>query len=155
DLPFPALKDVGQRLADKLGVSRTPTVVVLDGDFVLRYRGRVDDRYGTAFRREKATRDDLAAAVEDVLAGRKVAVAETEADGCLIGRVRPQAAKKDVTYAKDVARVLQERCQVCHRPGQSAPFSLMTYDDAVKHGRMIREVTTQRRMPPWHADGRY
>src|SRR5205823_218628 len=59
------------------------------------------------------------------------------------------------TYGKDVARVLQEHCQVCHRPGQSAPFSLMTYDDAVKHGRMIREVTTQRRMPPWHADGRF
>src|SRR5207253_1416222 len=35
------------------------------------------------------------------------------------------------------------------------PFSLLTYADATRHGRMIREVTTQRRMPPWHADPRH
>ena len=72
DVPFPVLKDFGQKLADSLGVTRVPTMVVLDGDFVLRYRGRFDDRYGTAARRDKATRDDLALAIEEVLAGKKV-----------------------------------------------------------------------------------
>jgi len=54
-----------------------------------------------------------------------------------------------------VAAILQRRCQSCHRPEQAAPFSLLSYDDAARHGRMIKEVTAQRRMPPWGADGRY
>ncbi len=155
DVPFPVLSDAGQRLADALGVRRVPTVVVLDGDYVLRYRGRVDDRYGVGFRRPKATRADLAEALDELLAGRKVSVPETEADGCLVARAAKGPARKGVTYSKDVARILQKNCQACHRPGEAAPFPLLTYDDAVRQARMIREVTSQRRMPPWHADPRY
>jgi len=154
DIPFPVLKDAGQGLAGRLGVTRVPTVALLDGGFVLRYRGRVDDRYGVASRRAKATRADLVEALDEVLAGKKVTVAETEADGCLLDRGRKQPSKA-ATYTKDVAPILQKRCQVCHRPGQAAPFALLTYDDAVRHAAMIREVTTQRRMPPWHADPRH
>lgn len=154
DLPFPILKDFGQKLADDLGVTRVPSVVVLDGDFTVRYRGRVDDRYGVAYRRDKATRDDLAQALEHVLGKKPVSVAETEADGCLIDRGR-KATKMDVTYTKDIAGILQNRCQDCHRPEQGAPFTLLTYDEAARHGRMMKEVTAQRRMPPWHADPRY
>ena len=60
-----------------------------------------------------------------------------------------------VTFAADVARILQEKCQSCHRPGQVGPFSLLTYDDARRHAATIREVVDDRRMPPWHADPRY
>src|SRR5262245_4573287 len=140
ETPFPALKDVGRRLADQLGVKRVPTAVVLDGDFVLRYRGRIDDQYGVSARRPKAGRADLAEAIDEVVAGRKVTVAETEADGCLLDRARRQA-RTQVTYAKHVAAILQNRCQACHRPGQVGPFSLLTYGDAVKHAAMIGEVT--------------
>jgi len=155
DLPFPVLKDSGQRLADLLGVTRVPTVAVLDGDFVLRYRGRIDDRYGVSSRRPKATRADLAEALNDVLAGQKATVAETAADGCLLDRAKMQPHNTKVTYTKDVAPILQKRCQACHRPGQAAPFSLLSYDDAVKRAAMIGEVTRERRMPPWHADPRF
>jgi acetyl esterase/lipase len=155
DVPFPVLKDFGQKLAESVGATRVPTVAVLDGQFTLRYRGRIDDRYGSSSRREKATRDDLTQAIDEVLAGKKVTVPETETDGCLLDRGQKRAAKKNVTFAKDVAVVLQRRCQNCHRPDEAAPFSLLTYDDAAKHGRMIKEVTAQRRMPPWGADARY
>jgi peroxiredoxin len=155
DVPFPVLKDCGQRLADAVGVNRVPSVAILDGDFVLRYRGRVDDRYGPGYRRDKATRNDLGQALDEVLAGKPVSVAATEADGCLLDRHEAAPARKDVTFSKDVAPVLQRRCQACHRPGEAAPFALLTYEDAKKHGRMIREVVTQHRMPPWHADRRY
>jgi hypothetical protein len=160
DTPFPALKDVDQKLADALGVTRVPAVAVLDAEMVLRYRGRVDDRYGVAARRPKATRDDLAQAIDEVLAGKPISVPETEADGCLLSRAPVKGGSAanpaaNVTYSKHVAPILQARCQVCHRPDQSAPFTLMTYEDAAKRGRMIKEVTTQRRMPPWHADARY
>jgi peroxiredoxin len=155
DVPFPVLKDFGQRVADTLGVERVPAVAVLDKDFVLRYRGRIDDRYGVASRRKEASRDDLGQAIEEVLAGKKVSVAETKPDGCLLDRATKEPARKDVTYAKHVAPILQRRCQACHRPEQAAPFALLTYGDAVKHARMLKEVTTQRRMPPWHADPRH
>jgi len=155
DTPFLVLKDFHQKLADALGVTRLSTVVVLDSNHVLSYRGRIDDRYGVAARRPKALRDDLARALDEVLAGKKVSVSETEADGCLIDRGHKTVVAPDRTYSKHVAPILQARCQVCHRPGLSGPFSLLTYEDAVKHGRMIKEVTEQRRMPPWHADPRY
>jgi thiol-disulfide isomerase/thioredoxin/mono/diheme cytochrome c family protein len=153
--PTPVLKDVGQKLADQLGISRVPAVAVLDGEFTLRYRGRIDDQYQVGQRRPKPTRADLVEALDDVLADRKVRVAETEADGCLISRPTGAAPRTDVTYTKQVSRILQKNCQTCHRPGEAAPFALMNYEDASRHGRMIKEVTTQRRMPPWHADPRH
>jgi thiol-disulfide isomerase/thioredoxin len=155
DAPFLVLKDDGQKLAAALGVARVPTVAVLDDNHVLRYRGRVDDRYGVSARRPKASRDDLAEALEEVLAGKKVNVAETEADGCLLDRGVQRQRLAGITYNKDIAPILQARCQVCHRPEQTAPFSLLSYEDAAKHGRMVKEVTEQRRMPPWQADARY
>jgi peroxiredoxin len=77
DFPFPVLKDSRQHLADTVGVRRVPTVAVLDGEFTLRYRGRVSDQYGVSSKRPKATRADLAEALDEILAGRKVTVTET------------------------------------------------------------------------------
>ena len=51
DLPFPLLKDVGNELADRLSVERTPEVFVLDADRVVRYRGRVDNQFGLGVHR--------------------------------------------------------------------------------------------------------
>jgi hypothetical protein len=63
--------------------------------------------------------------------------------------------KEPITYAKQVSRILQDRCQTCHHPGTAAPFSLLTYEDAVNWSESIREALTEKRMPPWHADPRY
>jgi mono/diheme cytochrome c family protein len=155
DVPFLVLKDFGQKLAGMVGVTRVPSVAVLDGEFVLRYRGRINDQYGAGVSRAKATRDDLREAIDQVLESKKVTVPETEADGCLISKQAKSSVKTEVTYAKHIAPIIQSRCQTCHRSEQSAPFALMNYDDAKKHAAMIREVTTQRRMPPWHADPRW
>jgi mono/diheme cytochrome c family protein len=59
---------------------------------------------------------------------------------------------KPVTYCNQIARLVQSRCQQCHRPGQAAPFSLLKYEDARHWAETIKEVTTERRMPPWFAD---
>ncbi len=154
DIPFPVLKDPNQRLAAAVGISRVPAVAVLDSSFALRYRGRIDDQYSSNSRRPKATRADLAAAIGEILAGKDVSVPEAASDGCIIN-TGAKFEKAGISYTKDVERILQNRCQSCHRPGQTAPFSLLTYDDAVKHARMLKEVTTQHRMPPWQADSRY
>jgi mono/diheme cytochrome c family protein len=55
------------------------------------------------------------------------------------------------TFAADIAPIIYSNCVVCHRPGQTAPFSLITYDDVRKHGETIVDVTKSRYMPPWHA----
>ena len=55
------------------------------------------------------------------------------------------------TYTKDIAPLLQANCQECHRPGQVAPFTLLSYEDARKHGPDMATVTLDRRMPPWLA----
>ena len=57
-----------------------------------------------------------------------------------------------VTFAEHIAPILFNQCASCHRPGQAAPFSLLTYEDAVKHARLIATVTKSRYMPPWKAE---
>jgi hypothetical protein len=60
-----------------------------------------------------------------------------------------------VTFAKDVAPILQKRCQGCHRPGEMAPMPLLTYQQARPWAKAIREAVLLKRMPPWFADPRY
>ena len=57
-----------------------------------------------------------------------------------------------VTFAKDVAPILQENCQECHNPGGIGPMSLTTYEEARPFAPMIREKVSSREMPPWHLD---
>lgn len=56
------------------------------------------------------------------------------------------------TFRKDVAPLMFKHCSGCHRPGQSAPFNLLTYDDAAKHAKDMASVTRSRYMPPWLPD---
>lgn len=56
-----------------------------------------------------------------------------------------------VTFNAHIAPLMHARCASCHRPGQAAPFSLLTYEDVAKRAQFIRAVTQTRYMPPWHA----
>jgi Flp pilus assembly protein TadD/mono/diheme cytochrome c family protein len=62
------------------------------------------------------------------------------------------AEAQPATYSKDVAPLVADRCGVCHHPGGSAPFSLLTYADAKQRATQIASVTRSRIMPPWKAD---
>ena len=177
-LEFPVLKDVENAVADQLRVERVGEVLILDPSRRLRYRGAIDDQYELKAHKEAPGRDHLAEALDDVLAGRPVRVPETKVFGCLIDRIDPRppgrrgrrvspapaevvSVRKQaaplvevgtVTYARDVAPIVRDRCQGCHRPGQAGPFSLLSPDDARRHAAMIGEVVEDFRMPPWHAD---
>src|SRR5437773_3957478 len=59
------------------------------------------------------------------------------------------------TFNKDIAPILYQNCAICHRPGEVAPFSLLTYQDAAKRARLIATVTERRYMPPWKAEPGY
>ena len=111
-------------MADRIGAERTPEVFVLDESRAVVYRGRIDDQYAIGIHRSSSTRHDLVDALDAVLAGRPVATPRTDAVGCKIGRITKSAQGGAVTYAKEVARILQSHCVTCHRPGEIAPFSL-------------------------------
>ena len=56
-----------------------------------------------------------------------------------------------VTFAETIAPIVYANCVTCHRPGEAAPFSLISYEDVAKRGALIAKVTESRYMPPWHA----
>src|SRR6478752_7187608 len=58
-------------------------------------------------------------------------------------------AVKEVTFNRDVAPILFANCSGCHHPGDAAPFSLLTFEDARKRYKQIVDVTRRRFMPPW------
>jgi mono/diheme cytochrome c family protein len=58
----------------------------------------------------------------------------------------------EVTYAADVAEIIQNNCTVCHRPGGIGPMNLVTYEDARRYARRIREQVANRLMPPYYYD---
>jgi thiol-disulfide isomerase/thioredoxin len=181
---FPVLKDTENRVADQLFAERTCEALVIAGDGRLRYRGAIDDQYGLGTRRDSPVRHYLTDAIDAVLAGKKVGTELTQVVGCPIERSVPRKAgpspkrgaaaserpasarepaspspagidKRAVTYAGEVAPILHSRCATCHRQGQVAPFSLLTYAQARRWAVSIAEVIADNRMPPWHADPRY
>ena len=78
--------------------------------------------------------------------------------GCLVllSAMGASAADNGVpTYNKDIAPILYKNCALCHRPGEVAPFSLLTYLDAKKRAGQIASITRSRVMPPWKAEPGY
>src|SRR5215475_14235505 len=65
------------------------------------------------------------------------------------------SAGSEVTYSKDVAPIFFKSCVDCHRPGEAAPMSLLSYKDARPWARSIKDKVLKREMPPWHADAHY
>ena len=166
----PVLMDPNQAVADQLKVTRTCEALLLDGQATLRYRGAIDDQYGFTSRRPAPQSRFLADALDATLAGKPVGKASAPAVGCLLDRLpeseNPDAPPADapeaalpgvgkVTWAREVAPILQAKCESCHRPGQVGPFPLQTYDHARRWAAMIGETVEKKRMPPWHADPRH
>src|SRR5580658_5642960 len=65
------------------------------------------------------------------------------------------AAPAGVTFNKDVLPVLQKSCQQCHRPGEVAPMSLLTYAEARPWAKAMKAAVLAQKMPPWFADPQY
>lgn len=155
DIEYLVLKDRRNDVAELFGADRTPQVYLLDRQRTVRYQGRIDDQYLVGVVRNKPTRDDLRAAIDELLAGKSVSVPQTDAVGCIIGRAHDPQADSPVTYSRDIAPILQARCVACHRGGEIGPFELTSYSEAAGWGEMMAEVVRDRRMPPWHADPKH
>jgi mono/diheme cytochrome c family protein len=64
----------------------------------------------------------------------------------------PTTRAAAVTFSEHIAPILYDNCVTCHRPGEAAPFSLISYEDAAKRASLLADVTKSRYMPPWHAE---
>ncbi len=73
--------------------------------------------------------------------------------GCAIGAESSPASS--VTFHKDVLPILQRNCQTCHRPGNIAPMSFLTYEGTRPWAKAIKSAVATRKMPPWFADPQY
>jgi hypothetical protein len=58
-------------------------------------------------------------------------------------------AAPPITFFRDIAPIMNRNCSPCHKPGEAAPFPLLTYEDVKRHAQQIVDVTKRRYMPPW------
>src|SRR5215212_7219882 len=75
--------------------------------------------------------------------------------GAASGQSSAASSAKDaaaVTFNKDIAPIFFKSCAECHRPGEAAPFAVLTYKETRPWAKSIREKVLNRTMPPWHAD---
>ncbi len=71
---------------------------------------------------------------------------------CGTAMAADSSSRSQITFTKDVAPILQDKCQDCHRPGGMAPMALLTYQEARPWAKSIRERVVARQMPPWFID---
>lgn len=153
-IDFPMLKDPDGKIAERFGATRTPEVFVLDSSRAICYYGRIDDQFGVGYVKPQPESSDLTLAISELLGGGKVGTPHQPAPGCRIGRHRIQESNPldaEVTFSKQIVRILQERCIECHREGEIGPMDLTNYSEVAGWAEMIQEVIHDGRMPPWHA----
>ncbi|MCA9015635.1 MAG: redoxin family protein [Planctomycetaceae bacterium] len=96
EIPFPNVQDIKNGSVQAIGLERTPEVAVLDAQYQLRYRGRIDDQYRIGGALPRATENNLVDALEAVLKNEPVKVPETNVDGCTITPHTPERVSKSV-----------------------------------------------------------
>jgi Redoxin len=146
-------KDFDLAFARECGVVRTNTVVVIDPEHKVRYRGRIDDQESFTATRARPSRADLRSAIDDVLANRVVAVGRTEVSGCLLTPPRTVEPQNVPTYGRDIAPIVARTCIHCHFREPAGGVTLAGEADFQEHAAMIAEVARNGRMPPWRAAG--
>ncbi len=154
-IAFPVLFDASGALRHALSPTHTPQAFVLNPACEPLYSGAIDDRViklGT--KKDRASRTFLEDAIKATIEGEQIAVPKTKPIGCYLETLA-EAKSEDITYARDIAPIIQANCMSCHRLGQSAPFPLLTYYDVIAHAKQIAEVTHSRFMPPWKPEPNY
>ena len=153
-IDYPILVDETQLVAESLDLRRTAEALVIDPKtWRVRYRGPIDDRLHYEAQKPSASAHHLADALRAHLEGGDVARSAIASPGCLIALPgKDEARHKRISYAREVAPILQRKCVPCHQPGGVAPFDMTDYKEVAGWSPMMREVVRTRRMPPWHAD---
>ena len=150
-LTTPYVHDASKAVAQALGAHTTTEVFLLDSHRTLIYRGALDDQYGLSYNLDAPHERYLLDAATAMLAGARPLIAATEAPGCELDIPSSAAASTQVTYHRDVARILQQNCVQCHHDKGIAPFALDDVASVTDRAKTIRRVIEDRAMPPWSA----
>ncbi len=151
-LTAPYVNDLDKSLAFALRASSTTEALLLDPNRTLIYRGAIDDQYGLGYHLEAPRKQFLRDAIEALLAGRLPLLNATEAPGCELDLpAEPRLAGADVTYHRDITRILQQNCLRCHREKGIAPFAFDDFESVNERAKTIRRVVEWGHMPPWFA----
>ncbi len=136
----PVLLDVNQLVGEQLGVTRSAEVLVINPKtWAVVYRGAFDAK-------------STAAVLDAVIAGKPVQTAGAMSKGAAIAFPERGLAPTKISYAKDVAPILEAKCVACHQEGGIGPFAMTNYNMVKGFSPMIREVLRTDRMPPYNAD---
>jgi thiol-disulfide isomerase/thioredoxin len=154
-ITFPLHLDTSFTLAEALGATVTPEVLLVDRERKVRYAGRIDDRYKVRGVITLGDADpELANAIRDLLANREIREPRTQPVGCPLDRPERPGVSTDTanthapTFFRDILPFLHANCQKCHSPNQAGPFNLLTYEDAVDWLEVAIDEIEARRMPP-------
>lgn len=143
DIEFPILMDKTQLATEALQIHKTGEAILLNPEsWTVSYRGPVSN---------------LEEAIEAQFNGELLAenYIQTSAGSPIRLQHPDKAAFENISYAHDVAPIIQEKCARCHVEGGIAPFAMDSYETVEGWSHMIREVLRTKRMPPWHADPHY
>ena len=147
------LIDDTQLVAEELGLSRALEVAILDpAAKELVYRGALNDRFAEGKKARRASEHYVADALQAIMAGEEV-TAQFASNGDAIDFVSGELMS--VSYANDVAPILEQRCVTCHQEGGIAPFAMSSHQMVQGWSPMIRETLITKRMPPGQIDAEY
>lgn len=138
-IDMPILFDYQQIIGEGLNLTRTAEVVVVDPKtWRVAWRGPVSSA---------RARQALDALVD----GKSVSLASEPVKGAVIA-YGERSGDAQISYVRDVAPIIEEKCVTCHEPGGLGPMSLTRYEDIRGFAPMIREVVRTQRMPPYQPD---
>ena len=143
--------DQEKTFAAALDAQTTTEVFLIDSTRTLIYRGALDDQYGIDYNLDAPRVHYLRDAVTAMLAGQQPHIAATAAPGCELDLPARNTATTDVTYHRDVARILQQNCVTCHRDSGIGPFALNDLAEVTDRAKVIKRVISEGTMPPWFA----
>src|SRR5215831_16315061 len=133
-------------------------MIVAKGNIVARKCGNKWNRIGGKGARPGASRPALALLLlprydDDTVRVCTMMTLRVLLVSCVVGSAAMAASNSStVTFNKDVLPILQKNCQSCHRPGEIAPMSLLTYADARPWAKAIKVAVATKKMPPWFAE---
>ncbi len=139
-LGIPVLFDYEQLVGEGLGLSRAAELLVVN-----------PKGWTVAFRGPIAS-PSVRKALNGVLAGQPTALPSEPVRGGAIAYAHSPAQAAAISYARDIAPIVQEKCVVCHQPGGLGPMQFTRYEQIKGFAPMIREVLRTHRMPPFQPD---
>jgi len=150
---IPVLVDSAQLIADELDIKITGEVIILHPTKrTILYRGPINDRLDYESQKDIIQKKYLRNTLDLILSNKEITEDTIPAKGCIVTRLSSTEEKDHLTYTKDIAPILADRCVKCHNENGIAPWSMSNYNLVNGWSSMMKEVLISKRMPPWSAD---